>query len=46
MLRIIVTVVEMQVGFMPVSMLRRLQEECHAKGKKVVYVLCGPRESS
>ena len=25
--------------------LRRMQEEYHVKGKKVVYVFCGPRES-
>ena len=48
----IVTVDEMQIGFMPergtidaVFILRRMQEEYHAKGKKVVYVFCGPRES-
>ena len=46
-----VTVDEMQFGFMPergtigaVFILRRMQEEYHAK-KKVVYVLCGPRDS-
>ena len=27
-----------------VFIMRRMQEEYHAKGKKVVYVLCGPRE--
>ena len=42
----------MQFGFMPdrgtidaVFLLRRLQEGNHAKGKKVIYVLCGPKES-
>ena len=42
----------MQFGFMPergtidaVLILRRLQEEYHAKGKKVVYLFCGPVES-
>ena len=41
---------EMQVGFMPergtiyaVFILRRLQEEYHAKGK-TLHVFCGPRE--
>ena len=49
-LHIIFTVDDMQYGFMPergtidaVFILRRLQEEYHAKGKKVVYVFCGPR---
>ena len=46
------TVNEIQFGFMPekeiidaVFILRRLQEEYHAKGKKL-YVFCGRRESS
>ena len=40
----------MQIGFMPergtidaVFILRRMQEEYHAKGKKLC-VFCGPRE--
>ena len=48
----IVSVDEMQFGFMPeratidaVFILRRMQEECYAGGKKLVYVFCGPRES-
>ena len=48
----IVSVDEMQFGFMPgsrtidaISIFRRMQEKYHAKGKKVVYELCGPRES-
>ena len=48
----IVTAKEMQSGFMPgratidaLFILRRLQEENCAK-IKVVYVFCGPRESS
>ena len=47
----IVSIDGMQFGFMPergtidaVFILRRLHEEYHAKGKKIVYVLCGPRE--
>ena len=47
----IVIVNDVGIGFMPVRgtvnavfILRRLQEEYHAKGK-VVYVHCGPRES-
>ena len=47
-----VTVDEMQFGIMSergtiyaVFILRRLQEEHHAKGKKVIYVFCGPGES-
>ena len=47
----IVTVDEMQFCFMPeretvdaVFILRRMQEAYHAKGIKVVYVFCGPRE--
>ena len=50
-LHIIVFVDEMQFGFMPergtidaVFILRRMPEECHAKGKKL-YVFCGPGES-
>ena len=46
----IVSVDEMQFGFMPergsidaVFILRRMQEEYHAKGYKL-YVFCGPRE--
>ena len=42
----------MQFGFMhdkgtvdAIFILRRLQEEYHAKGKKVVYVFCWHRES-
>ena len=42
----------MQFGFMSerrtivaVFILRGMQEEYHAKWKKVVYVFCGPRES-
>ena len=42
----------MHFAFMPmrgtidaVFILRRMQEEYHAKGKKVVYVFCGPRAS-
>ena len=44
----IVYVAEMQFGFMPergtidaVFILRRMQVEYHARGKKVVYVFCG-----
>ena len=51
MLCIIVTVDEMQFGFMPdrgtidaVLILRRLQEEHHAKGKEL-HVICGCVES-
>ena len=47
-----VAVDEMQINFMPergtidaVFMLRRLQKEYCTRGKKVVYVFCGPRES-
>ena len=47
----IVSVDEMQLGFMnergtidAVFILRRMQEEYYAKGKKVVYVSCRPRE--
>ena len=47
----IVSVDGMQLGFMPergtidtVFILVSLQEEYHAKGR-IVYVLCGPRES-
>ena len=43
---------EMLFGFMPekgtidaVFVLRSKQEDNHAKGKKVVYVFCGRRES-
>ena len=43
---------EMKYGFMPkkvtidaVFILRRMQEMYHAKGKQVLYVLCGSRES-
>ena len=46
-----VSVDEMQFGFMPergsidaVFILRRMQEEYHAKGKKL-YMFCGPREN-
>ena len=44
----IVSVDEMQFGFMPVRetidvvFVLRMQEEYHAKEKKVVYVFCGP----
>ena len=48
----IVSVDEMQFGFMPergtnnaIFILRRMEEEYHAKGKKVVCVFCGLRES-
>ena len=48
----IVTVEEMQFGLMPeretidaVFILRRLQKEYNAKGKKL-YVFCGPKERS
>ena len=48
----IVSVDEMQFCFMPergtidaIFILRRMQEEYHTKGKKIVYVFCGPRES-
>ena len=48
----IVTVDEMQFGFMPVIgtidamiILRRLLEEYHAKWKNVIYVFCEHRES-
>ena len=44
---------EMQFGFMSergtiyaVFIMRWMQEEYHAKGKKVVYVFCEPRENS
>ena len=46
----IVSVDEMQFGFMPeretidaMFILRRMQEEYHAKGEKL-HVLCGPRD--
>ena len=48
----IVTVDEIQFGFMPergticaVFILRMMHKEYHAKGKKIVYVFCGSRES-
>ena len=51
-LRRIVTVDEMQFGFTPergtihaVFILRRLQEEHNAKGRKKNYIFCGPRDS-
>ena len=46
------TVDEMLLGFMSgrgtidaVFIMRSLQKEYHAKGKKVVYESCGPRKS-
>ena len=48
----IVSVKEMQFGFVPergaidaVFILRKMQKEYHANGKKVVHVFCGHRES-
>ena len=47
----IVSVDKKQHGLMPergsidaIFILRRMQEEYHAKGNKVVYVFCGSRE--